>query len=632
MQIQQPPAHFPQHHYDYHPPPAFVQPAPQQPPQSMSTFKAFAEEAFKKCLNDDETQYVQKLMEKLYKRLEAEGTHETYMWNLEPTPLLPRELYGMVRASLAIQRAPPPRQEQQQQQYVLPPPPSQPVKRSRFEAQHDAPSHDTKYSTSTSSASSSSSSSSAYGAIGGRGTSSRDAWDLSSGADGGEAEDSGKYGPPKVAKLDKKAIKEAKEAKKAAKEEAAAAKKKGAKGEQANKPNSKLAAPKLSKEEAQMRERRGNRFQSESYKPVHIVNEQNDYQNEYTAPVKVIGTCQTLEKGFLRLTSAPDPKQVRPRAVLQRAVAALQAKWNSQSLEYEDTTGQIGMCSQLKAVRQDLTVQHIVDEFTVSIYELHARVALEQGDMNEYNQCQTQLKHLYNQGLGARENIMEFTAYRILYYVYLQENSKYKGGNQDLANVMASLSCEAEEDAAVAHALHVREAIHSANYLAFFRLYQSTPNQGQCILRLMLQSRRLLALQTMCRCYKPTLPVAHVSNLFSFSSLDECCIFLLSAGCKFIKPVPGTTMAEVAAGGTAETLIGKAEFREYREFMAVGGSGDAAAGDSAQKSAKRAKHAGKLEKTRQRVEKWGSPEEWEISMANTVINFAGVMDVNDDLL
>lgn len=72
------------------------------------------------------------------------------------------------------------------------------------------------------------------------------------------------------------------------------------------------------------------------------------------------------------------------------------------------------------------------------MYETHARVALESKDMNEYNQCQTQLKQLYAAGLSGNE--MEFTAYRILYYVYLQGNKKYTEGSKDLAHLMASLS------------------------------------------------------------------------------------------------------------------------------------------------------------------------------------------------
>jgi hypothetical protein len=77
----------------------------------------------------------------------------------------------------------------------------------------------------------------------------------------------------------------------------------------------------------------------------------------------------------------------------------------------------------------------------VEVYESHARIELEKGDLNEYNQCQTQLKQFYAAGLGGSE--MEFIAYRILYYLYLQGNKKYQGGSQDLLHVMASLTDEA---------------------------------------------------------------------------------------------------------------------------------------------------------------------------------------------
>jgi hypothetical protein len=44
-----------------------------------------------------------------------------------------------------------------------------------------------------------------------------------------------------------------------------------------------------------------------------------------------------------------------------------------------------------------------------------------QGDLGEYNQCQTQLRELYRLGIPGRE--YEFIAYRILYLQYAQNHS-----------------------------------------------------------------------------------------------------------------------------------------------------------------------------------------------------------------
>ena len=83
----------------------------------------------------------------------------------------------------------------------------------------------------------------------------------------------------------------------------------------------------------------------------------------------------------------PDPKKIRPYSVLRETVDQLKNRWK-QKENYS------WICSQFKSVRQDLTVssfqspmngsdlcycqvQGIKNEFTVNVYEIHARMALE---------------------------------------------------------------------------------------------------------------------------------------------------------------------------------------------------------------------------------------------------------------
>lgn len=89
-------------------------------------------------------------------------------------------------------------------------------------------------------------------------------------------------------------------------------------------------------------------------------------------------------------------------------------------------------------------MQRIKNEFTVKVYEFHARVALQsvspgsrviprlrvqteyaiwfsQADLGEYNQCQSVLKQLYEHGLPGCA--AEFLGYRILYMIHTKNMS-----------------------------------------------------------------------------------------------------------------------------------------------------------------------------------------------------------------
>lgn len=197
----------------------------------------------------------------------------------------------------------------------------------------------------------------------------------------------------------------------------------------------------------------------------------------------VIGTCQTLEKRYFRLTAPPKAETVRPKLILRQTLALLKDKWKTEhNYNY--------ICDQFKSLRQDLTVQHIKDEFTVEVYEVHARIALDKGDLGEYNQCQTQLRALYRQQLGG--NPGEFLAYRILYFVYTSSRA-------DLNTMLAGLMPEERAMPAVKHALQVRAAVALGNYHRFFRLYAEAPNMGANLMEMCLIRERLIALAKICR-------------------------------------------------------------------------------------------------------------------------------------
>lgn len=137
-------------------------------------------------------------------------------------------------------------------------------------------------------------------------------------------------------------------------------------------------------------------------------------------PIK--GTCQDLEKNYLRLTSEPEPSRVRPQKVLEKSLEYVLNKYLKEGAPYSYLN------NQFKSIRQDLTVQHIKNELTLKVYESHARIAIENNDLGEFNQCQSQLKYLYyihkqkQAGIDNEkfnENDLEFTFYRILYMLMM---------------------------------------------------------------------------------------------------------------------------------------------------------------------------------------------------------------------
>ncbi|KAG0286456.1 hypothetical protein BGZ96_009441 [Linnemannia gamsii] len=304
-------------------------------------------------------------------------------------------------------------------------------------------------------------------------------------------------------------------------EKMAVPKKYKTKNEKASRASSDSPEPKTAgQEETDRRQKRQRRFQNLSEevvlkkpKPVYtapVYNSDVIDWDEYT----IVGTSLQLEKNYLRLTSAPDPSTVRPVHVLQKTLDLLKEKWRKdQNYAY--------ICDQFKSVRQDLTVQRIKSEFTVTVYEIHARIALEKGDLGEYNQCQTQLKQLYEYNLQG--HVMEFTAYRILYLLHTRNPS-------DIIAMLASLTPSQKHDPAVKHALKVRTALASSNYHALFKLYISAPNMGGYLMDQFVERERVEAMKMICKAYRPNIEVSFLKGTLGFVDELECMGFLKTIG------------------------------------------------------------------------------------------------------
>jgi hypothetical protein len=283
--------------------------------------------------------------------------------------------------------------------------------------------------------------------------------------------------------------------------------------------------------------------------------DEDDYES-----MTVKGTCDVLEKEYLRLTAPPRAELVRPQGILRTHLCNIKNQWEQYRKARAGSISSGGgkkkkkvkrdytwFCSQLKAIRQDLTVQRIFNDLAVEVYETHARIALEEGDLNEYNQSQTQLKELYElvshneedyESLQkALKNQNEFIAYRIIYYVFLTGNKKYEGGSSDLFKIMLSLSSEQSKDPSIVHALKVRVAVADNDYHAFFRLQDKCPNLGAYLMDMMIDQVRATGLQCMMKAYRPSLSVEFILEELGFGfhgklDVDEGIAWLMDCGCK----------------------------------------------------------------------------------------------------
>ena len=226
------------------------------------------------------------------------------------------------------------------------------------------------------------------------------------------------------------------------------------------------------------------------------------------------GTCQTLEKSYVRLTAPPDPSTVRPENILTKSLDMIMNR-----LHDEGQAAYAWASDQLKSIRVDLRVQHIQNKFTIKVYEFHARSALKYGnpDFQEFNQCMTQLLDLYASGLGNPENKLEFASYSILYHLYCKVRHNSNSSKVELSLFRPKSKAMSDPEF---HAYTLYLAMESQNWIRFLRLYFQTKYLGKDLLKPIIPYVRLNGLRICCVSSK-SLSASYLRRTFHFGSDGE---------------------------------------------------------------------------------------------------------------
>jgi SAC3 family protein LENG8/THP3 len=98
----------------------------------------------------------------------------------------------------------------------------------------------------------------------------------------------------------------------------------------------------------------------------------------------------------------------------------------------------------------------------------------------------------------------------------------------DLGNMVAALGAEDAAEPAVRHALDVRRAVALGDYRQLGVLAADAPNMGGYLMDHFMPRERALAVQAMCRAYRPSVPVAHIRASLGLDS-DADALELLAA-------------------------------------------------------------------------------------------------------
>lgn len=282
----------------------------------------------------------------------------------------------------------------------------------------------------------------------------------------------------------------------------------------------------------------------------------------------VIGYLSALEKRYLRLTSAPDPALVRPEKMLRKCLDFVCKKYK------ETKAGYLYINDQLKAIRQDLTVQHIKNDLAITVYETHGRIAILNDDLGEFNQCLSQLKHLYaeNKGAGEWHETYEFTCYRIIYFTITGNYAEVNKINLELLTSDKSGDDVPEKFKEITDCMYksldILTFIVQGDYHGFFevlrqiRKVEAMKCASHLIDQFMTTKQRLLAIDTMCQAFKK-LPKEYLSTELGIEDgPDTETIDIFCQNHNLSQFIVGSDFDCAMAKATIRTIVQKGNFKK----------------------------------------------------------------------
>ena len=153
----------------------------------------------------------------------------------------------------------------------------------------------------------------------------------------------------------------------------------------------------------------------------------------------------------------------------------------------------------------------------------------------------------------------EFCAYRILYLLHTRNRSgpsstAARADAADLNTMLSTLTAKERADEGVAHALQVRLAMATSNYVRLFALYSTAPKMGGYLMDHFIPRERLTALVAIAKAYQ-TVPLDFLSRQLGYATAEDCDAFLGSHAAANYRPVAGQTVFAARSQPAAQRVF-----------------------------------------------------------------------------